>query len=392
MTTVVKDSLIPTIKKYGGFDISACYNCGMCTATCNLATQGGEFPRKVIRYAELGLEKEMLGSQHLWRCYYCGQCTEECPRDADPAAFMMAARRYAIARYDVSKIARIFNRSPLIYLLMTLLVATGVTAYLLSIVKDIPQGGDEVIFTDYMPIDDIHFVGYAVLGFLGVLFFLNVLNVAIKAMRSEVYRQSEKPTGNMLIRMIKGGITTLFVEVFYQRKLKDICIEDHGPWYKNRWLTHMAIFWGVLGLMAATTWNFFIKDPDDSVGLLYPSRLIGTIAGLIFMYGMTTAIIGRAKKWNTYSANSTIGDWIFLIMLFLVGATGFLLEFAVYQNPADWIYILFFVHFDMAIVTMLLVPFTKLSHMIYRPVALWTHQSMMSVNGKPEEKLEVVET
>jgi len=95
--------LLDEIKKIGAFDVNACYSCGVCTAICPLSENGNEFPRKMIRYAMAGLEKELLGSSQLWECYYCGECTKSCPRQADPGGFMMATRRYAITRYSVGK-------------------------------------------------------------------------------------------------------------------------------------------------------------------------------------------------------------------------------------------------------------------------------------------------
>jgi len=59
----------------------------------------------MIRYAAVGLEDKLLSLAELWSCDYCGECTETCPRSADPGAFMMAARRYAIKKYSWGRIS-----------------------------------------------------------------------------------------------------------------------------------------------------------------------------------------------------------------------------------------------------------------------------------------------
>ena len=96
----VKPQLFTEIKKLGAFDVTACMNCGVCTASCPLSVSGNEFPRKLIRYAILGLKDKVLSRPEPWLCYYCGDCSQTCPSQADPGRFMMAVRRYAIIEYS----------------------------------------------------------------------------------------------------------------------------------------------------------------------------------------------------------------------------------------------------------------------------------------------------
>jgi heterodisulfide reductase subunit C len=105
--------LYPEIRRYGAADISACFSCGTCTASCPLAQSDGTFPRRIIRYAQLGMKDALLGSKELWACYQCGECAETCPTQADPSEFMAATRRYAIASYDRTRLARVlYTRHP----------------------------------------------------------------------------------------------------------------------------------------------------------------------------------------------------------------------------------------------------------------------------------------
>ncbi len=100
MSARVDPQFLTELKKYGTVSVDKCFNCGNCTAICPLSTNGETFPRRLIRYAQLGLKEPLLGSKELWLCYYCGKCTQTCPKQADPGEFMAAARRYAIASYD----------------------------------------------------------------------------------------------------------------------------------------------------------------------------------------------------------------------------------------------------------------------------------------------------
>ncbi len=48
---------------YGAFDVDACFNCGNCTAVCPLSAADSTFPRRIIRYAQVGLQDDAAGQQ-----------------------------------------------------------------------------------------------------------------------------------------------------------------------------------------------------------------------------------------------------------------------------------------------------------------------------------------
>ena len=94
--------------------MSACFSCGNCTAICPLADNDATFPRRIIRYAQVGMTEELLSSKELWTCYHCGMCSDSCPTEADPGEFMAAARRYVTASYDKTRIAKVLYTMPIL--------------------------------------------------------------------------------------------------------------------------------------------------------------------------------------------------------------------------------------------------------------------------------------
>ena len=60
MTTRVDRNLYPELQRFGATDISACFNCGVCSAICPLSADGASFPRRMSRYAQLGLVEDWL--------------------------------------------------------------------------------------------------------------------------------------------------------------------------------------------------------------------------------------------------------------------------------------------------------------------------------------------
>jgi heterodisulfide reductase subunit C len=72
-----------------------CFNCGTCAAICPLVYE--HFPRKMIRYAQLGARDKILqNAQELWRCLHCGMCTQTCPRGANPGELILGLRRFVL--------------------------------------------------------------------------------------------------------------------------------------------------------------------------------------------------------------------------------------------------------------------------------------------------------
>jgi heterodisulfide reductase subunit C2 len=75
-----------------------CFNCGTCAAICPLIYE--HFPRKMIRYAQLGARDKILdNAQELWRCLHCGLCTQTCPRGANPGELILGLRRFVVQHW-----------------------------------------------------------------------------------------------------------------------------------------------------------------------------------------------------------------------------------------------------------------------------------------------------
>ena len=166
------------------------------------------------------------------------------------------------------------------------------------------------------------------------------------------------------------------LEVFNQKRYRHTdCEEIPGtPWYLRKWVVHFTILYGFLGLLLATALDFIFKPVGSVVPLYYPMRLLGTIAGLLLMYGTSLALIRRLKKHDESTTHSHHSDWTFLILMWLVGFTGFVLEVAVYVAlPVALGYLTLIVHIALAMDVLILLPFSKFAHAYYRSVAIFLH-------------------
>jgi heterodisulfide reductase subunit C/quinone-modifying oxidoreductase subunit QmoC len=96
--TLVDPEFSEQLERFGVDTAMDCFNCGTCAAICPLIYE--HFPRKMIRYAQLGAREQILAdADELWRCLHCGLCTYTCPRHANPGELILGLRRFVIANW-----------------------------------------------------------------------------------------------------------------------------------------------------------------------------------------------------------------------------------------------------------------------------------------------------
>jgi ferredoxin len=376
--TTVDLGLYPDLQRFGATDISACFSCGTCTATCPLSQSDGTFPRRIIRYAQLGLKDALLSSKELWTCYQCGECAETCPTQADPSEFMAATRRYAIASYDRTRIARTMYTRPIVATLFAVLLAAFFALFMYG--AHGPQSGESLAIFEFIPEGLIHETGIVVMAIVVLAGLAGVAGMARAIGRREgVGLRAVFGSRAALRRSARAAWDAVGRESIGQVQFRRDCDADMGavPWYRRRGLVHAVTVWGFLGLLAATGLDYGfallgIKETGTPVPIWYPVRLLGTLAGILLVYGVSVLIADRYRAANRSVKRSTTADWMLLGLLWVTGVTGFVLELALYLPSAPaWGYWVFLVHVAVALELVLLAPFMKLAHAVYRPVALF---------------------
>ena len=387
MTVRADPQLLSNLKRFGTVNVESCFNCGNCTAICPLSSDSESFPRRMIRYAQLGLRERLLSSKELWMCYACGECTQTCPRQAQPSDFMAAARRYAIANYDRSGLAMLLLGSPVWSFLVMLGLAAIIALFLFSGRGD--MAFDSLRLFEFIPAELIHDLGIVVLAVVFIAGLAGAINMVLK-----VYRANGFPRG-IRLNWLGALWDAVGLEALGQRRYRQDCetSAEQPKWYLRKWFLHASMMWGFLGLLAATILDFAldilgIKPTGTPVPLWYPVRLLGSLAGLLLTYGVSVMLLRRLRKADVSLKTSNFTDWSFLALMWTSAVTGFTLEASLYlPNPPAWGYWMLLIHVVLAMELVLLAPFTKFAHVFYRTVALY----LAALKPLPERTAAVAE-
>lgn len=360
MSVTVDPNLMKDLKHFGLKDANKCFHCGNCTGVCPLSTPENPFPRKLVRYAQLGLKDKILESPEPWLCYYCGDCSDRCPRGAEPGETMMVMRRYLTSLYDWTGFARKFYTSEAFEIAAVTVVGLLVGAALM--IWSGPWLTDRVALNTAWPAWAIE-IGD--LGMAAVLTFF---------LLSNVWR---------CINFVMGDFLKEIPLSFYIAEAKELLIHTATQKQfsqcsdKKQWIVHLAIMTGYASvfLMVVVGLRWFQRDsvivPEYST-LSLIMTLVGYYATAAIMYGTTYAIIGRIKKEKPPYKNSHSTDWMFLILLQLTTITGILVHAFIAIGWPVGTYVIYVIHLMVAIPMLVLeVPFAKWAHLAYRPVVLF---------------------
>ncbi len=338
--------LIDEIKKYGAFDISACFNCGNCTAVCPLSKEDASFPRKLIRAGHVGMEEKIGSALEPWHCYYCGECSATCPREAQPGEYMMALRRYLIARYDITGLSKLFYKAGWLQTWLT----AGLFAAVLWLYRS--YTGD---FGALAAKIEMAFPVYVTIALGG--YILNMYRHAIV-----------KPLGGIKASLKPAHIVETFVHGFTQKNFIGC---EETDW--TRWIAHLLVMSGYTLTLVIS--NLHLLEPlNKRYPVIGPVSLLVWYAGFAILVGGGLMTLRRVFKSAESSKFSHPSDWLFVIMMFLIGvSTLATLGLNVLRGPADPLLAQVY-RVNIAIETvwiLLVVPFTKWIHIFFRPLAVY---------------------
>jgi quinone-modifying oxidoreductase subunit QmoC len=335
--------------------------CGACTSVCELADPSLPFPRKEMIWAAWGLKDKLLADPGIWLCHQCGDCTATCPRGVKPGDVLASLRKHHYQHYARPKVLAKIIQDPFFLPLIILLpvLITGLIIYFFGTLR-VPEG--EVNYSSFFPHLPLN------ISFM-TFFSLGVIGISV-SIRNFWKRILEAQSGTGRVQPLMRSLMEVIIELFLHKKFRQCKVQKH------RYYSHLLVFWGFVLLLIVTFFailsTIFFKYP---LPFLNPVKIAGNIGGLALITGCTIMIVKRISQRHLYK--STYPDWVFLISLFLLGITGFIVELARFESWAS-AYLLYFLHLILVWMVILYLPYTKFVHFIYRLAALTFRKSYNS--------------
>jgi quinone-modifying oxidoreductase, subunit QmoC len=362
MSVRVDPGVAQELRDFGGETASRCFNCGNCTAACGLSGQDVNMPRRFIRYVQLGLAERMEASLDPWHCYYCGDCSDTCPRDAQPGNLMMASRRWLTSRYDWTGLSRLMYRKPAAELVALGLVAAVVLLLFtvpehfgFRLLAQHPEARQAVNLAAFAPTAVVHAGDTLLALLLGVLLLGNAARMATLSMHG-----IGAPPG-AYVAELKGFV----LHAVTQKRWRD-CSTDAT----KHWLRHLLLvtaYGSMFALVVVFLQWFQVEDTA-----FHWTSLLGYYATVVLLAVTLWIMRDRGLRRDQIHKHSDLSDWLFLGLLFLTSLSGILLHLARLLNLAMPTYALYVVHLMIAVPMLVIeVPFSKWSHLLYRPLALY---------------------
>lgn len=370
MTIIVGKSILPELKQFGVEKMTElCYNCGKCTSVCSLTEDGSLFPRRVIRYLQLGARDRLKEDPSPWNCYYCGDCSTSCPRGAEPAEIMMGVRRWLTAEYDTTGMSRrLYINMKAVWIAVAFWAILPLIMFGLmhTVAKswiertwdvEIAVVTENVQLNKFAPVEFIETIAHAFFIYLVIILAQGSFNM-IRHIRNDQYI---KKAG--FIDYIKEGFARIW-EIASIKKWRE-CDNDERM---RKW-KHWIIVLSYLSMFIIITLFLDWFQVDKIYGIENPQRWVGYLLTIGLLYGSLEPMIGRIRKKEQIHKHSHHTDWMFLILIFLVTLTGILVHIFRYADMPMATYISYALHLSVdAVFLGTQLGIGKWTHIFYRPI------------------------
>ncbi|MFQ5772411.1 MAG: 4Fe-4S dicluster domain-containing protein [bacterium] len=357
-------ALLAEVRKYGNFDTNACFQCGSCTVICNLTNNSASFPRRIFRYALLGLRKPLLNSLDPWLCYYCGDCSTTCPRQAEPAESMMTLRRYLAVQYDWTGISSKIYKSKaweigaltitaILVLLLALIYHLNIVGLKFSefAIEPAPMGMEHMFNT----------ITVFTLSIFAICLFFLISN----AVRMFWYTVHKDNKVHIPVLLYLTEAKTFISHAITQKQFRE-CTD------KSRWIKHLLLVSGCVIMFFLLV--FFLKwfQTDNLYPVYHPQRWLGYLAAGALIFATLEILIGRVRKREQIHKFSDPTDWILPVMLLLTAVSGIAVHIFRYLEFSLVAHFTYALHLAIAVPMIVIeLPFGKWTHTIYRPLAIY---------------------
>jgi quinone-modifying oxidoreductase, subunit QmoC len=350
--------VIRDLKQFGASAGRTCAQCATCSVVCELSTDREPFPRRQMLWAQWGLADRLRSSLDPWLCYYCGNCSDRCPRKAEPGETMMSLRRWLTSQYDFTGLSRLFYRSAgaeiLALLSLAVLTAVGFLAFGFSQGDINAYDGPDA----FLPSSAVHVFDWSMAGVLTFFLMVNAARMWWFSIGSD--------------KAIKVPFSA-YVKNLHVLPLHFVTQKRYAQCGKSTWAIHLALMSSYVTMLVLIM--FFLKHVQAGPEIDWSVHAFGYAASFGLVATVAYALQGRLRKTRAPFKHSHDSDWIFLTMLAIVTLTGIAQHVLHRTGEGLAANIAYVVHLSFVVPMLVLeVPFSKWSHMLYRPLAVYLAQ------------------
>jgi nitrate reductase gamma subunit len=353
------DNFLAEISALGGESIRKCFQCGSCTANCPLTAKIKAFPRRTLRLIQLGLVERALRSPDMWLCSACSTCKAACPRQADPGEIMAALRRYAYSRYSwlPSSTRELMSSTKLVVALAA--AFSFILSTLVYFTSQMSWAGTRVNYAAFLPFSVVDTAGLV----LGLAVLAGVLLNTLRMWRMVGRGWAGLPQLTVGHRL-RSFVNMLVREIALQKTIRSC---NTG---RLQWMAHLSVVAGFVGAAITTTLAFELNPSGNPFPLDNPVKILGNLSAALLLFGATTMIARRFFQKSTVG-RTLFQDGLFLSLLFIVAITGTLSELARLLDTGVIAYMIYSAHLVSVALLLVLAPYAKFAHAIYRPLAMY---------------------
>ena len=362
---------IKEVGALGGEDLKKCYQCATCSVACAISPDTKPFPRKEMIAASWGLKDKLVGNSDIWLCHNCGDCSTRCPREAKPGDVLAAVRAYAIEEYAQPKALAKALKDPkklpiLLAVPAVLFLVIGLITGLLDFTPDTSEGIKHYKFISTWLVDMIMVPGS--------IFMIAVFALSLKRFLGDIHQNAlaEGKTNKEKIEPVGFlmSLVKIIPTVLKHNKFSD-CTENN-----ERQVAHLLTMYGFIGCFIVTSIIFLVLYgsyllPDGPLhgpwSQLNPIKWLANLSGIAIIVGTILLIKSRKAKEDQVSG---YWDWYLVYLAFGLGVTGMATELTRLAGWAFITYLLYYIHLMLVFSMIVYLPFSKLSHLVYRTVAM----------------------
>lgn len=362
--------LLARVLDSGGEDLRKCMQCATCSSVCQVLDGGSPGPRKEMLWAQWGLRDRLMSDPNVWLCHQCGDCNQRCPRGARPADVMAALRRECIIHYSAARgFGQWVNRptgswSIVLAALITLFAASVVWQMLGATAAELRWTGARVVFPFWPRLPH---------GLLGSLFgALVVFDVVVLARGARRFWRTmvaaegvAAPPGHRLGPSLRLALSRIFYHDDFAA-----CEARPGKRTQHLLVVFGMVALGLTSLWASTArWNPLLDGLVYPFGFWHPWKVMANLGGLSLLLGACSMSWQRWRRPERAGATGS-SDAILLVLLSSIAVSGFACEGLHWLRIEPLRHAVYAVHLAAVFVLLVLLPYSKLAHLVYRTVAM----------------------